>query len=395
MNIGILGTGSIARTMAAEFAKVPAFRCEAVCSRQQATGDALAQQFGIPKVYTDYDAMLADPDIELVYIATPNSLHYAQTRAALLAGKNVLCEKPFVPTVAEADELIALAKEKHLFLFEAITTAHHPNYALAKQYLDDIGSLRIVSCTFCQYSSRYDALLSGQVPPVFDPACCGGALMDLNLYNVHFVVGLFGEPMLVSYHPNLYRNGIDTSGILLLEYPDFICQCTSRYDALLSGQVPPVFDPACCGGALMDLNLYNVHFVVGLFGEPMLVSYHPNLYRNGIDTSGILLLEYPDFICQCTGAKDCAAPGSVQLIGDAGRILIEPGSSNCQKLRLVRPGQEDICSEYSESPWFYEVAEIAMILALKDYDACYAALKKTRQVVTVLEAAREDAQLGF
>ena len=108
MNIGILGTGSIARTMAAEFAKVPAFRCEAVCSRQQATGEALAQQFGIPKVYTDYDAMLADPDIELVYIATPNSLHYAQTKAALLAGKNVLCEKPFVPTVAEADELIAL-----------------------------------------------------------------------------------------------------------------------------------------------------------------------------------------------------------------------------------------------------------------------------------------------
>ena len=132
MNIGILGTGSIARTMAAEFAKVPAFRCEAVCSRQQATGEALAQQFGIPKVYTDYDAMLADPDIELVYIATPNSLHYAQTKAALLAGKNVLCEKPFVPTVAEADELIALAKEKHLFLFEAITTAHHPQLCTCK-----------------------------------------------------------------------------------------------------------------------------------------------------------------------------------------------------------------------------------------------------------------------
>lgn len=71
MNIGILGTGSIARTMAEEFAKVPAFRCEAVCSRQRATGEALAQQFGIPKVYTDYDAMLADPDIELVYIAPP------------------------------------------------------------------------------------------------------------------------------------------------------------------------------------------------------------------------------------------------------------------------------------------------------------------------------------
>lgn len=321
MNIGILGTGSIARTMAAEFAKVPAFRCEAVCSRQQATGEALAQQFGIPKVYTDYDAMLADPDIELVYIATPNSLHYAQTRAALLAGKNVLCEKPFVPTVAEADELIALAKEKHLFLFEAITTAHHPNYALAKQYLDDIGSLRIVSCTFCQYSSRYDALLSGQVPPVFDPACCGGALMDLNLYNVHFVVGLFGEPMLVSYHPNLYRNGIDTSGILLLEYPDFICQCT--------------------------------------------------------------------------GAKDCAAPGSVQLIGDAGRILIEPGSSNCQKLVVNRKGKEPYVSDISDTPWRYEVISISNFLIVPQDAVKERRIRAMRSAVAVLEAARKDAHLDF
>ena len=100
------------------------------------------------------------------------------------------------------------------------------------------------------------------------------------------------------------------------------------------------------------------------------------------------------------GPSGCGKSALINMLAgyetpDAGSILIEPGSSNCQKLRLVRPGQEDICSEYSESPWFYEVAEIAMILALKDYDACYAALKKTRQVVTVLEAAREDAQLGF
>ena len=229
MNIGILGTGSIARTMVAEFAKVPAFRCEAVCSRQQATGEALAQQFGIPKVYTDYDAMLADPDIELVYIATPNSLHYAQTRAALLAGKNVLCEKPFVPTVAEADELIALAKEKHLFLFEAITTAHHPNYALAKQYLDDIGSLRIVSCTFCQYSSRYDAFCAGETPTSFDPARAGGALMDLNVYNISYVVGLFGEPNQVHYTANIER-GIDTSGILTMDYNSFRAVCMAAKD---------------------------------------------------------------------------------------------------------------------------------------------------------------------
>ena len=116
MNLGILGTGSIARTMAAEFAKVPAFHCAAVCSRQKATGEALARSFGIPKVYTDYDAMLTDPDIELVYIATPNSLHYAQTKAALLAGKNVLCEKPMATSAAEAEAMLDAAKKagKHL-----------------------------------------------------------------------------------------------------------------------------------------------------------------------------------------------------------------------------------------------------------------------------------------
>ena len=262
MNIGILGTGSIARTMAAEFAKVPAFRCEAVCSRQQATGEALAQQFGIPKVYTDYDAMLADPDIELVYIATPTSLHYGQTKAALLAGKNVLCEKPFVPTVAEADELIALAKEKHLFLFEAITTAHHPNYALVKEHLPDIGPLRIVSCTFCQYSSRYDAFCAGDVQPAFDPACAGGALMDLGVYNVSFIVGLFGEPNQAKYTANMER-GIDTSGILTMDYSGFKavsiaakdCAAPARYIIQgTKGYILQKSTPNYCGGVTFHPN---------------------------------------------------------------------------------------------------------------------------------------------
>ena len=173
---------------------------------------------------------------------TPNSLHFEQAKAALLAGKHVLCEKPIVPTLAQLDELLGLAEERHLHLLEAITTIDHPNYGLAKLFAKEIGDIKTVSCTFCQYSSRYDALLSGQVPPVFDPACCGGALMDLNLYNVHFVVGLFGEPMLVSYHPNLYRNGIDTSGILLLEYPDFICQCTGAKDCAAPGSVQLIGD---------------------------------------------------------------------------------------------------------------------------------------------------------
>jgi len=320
MNIGILGTGSIARTMAAEFAKVPAFRCEAVCSRQQATGEALAQQFGIPKVYTDYDAMLADPDIELVYIATPNSLHYAQTKAALLAGKNVLCEKPFVPTVAEADELIALAKEKHLFLFEAITTAHHPNYALVKQYLDDIGSLRIVSCTFCQYSSRYDSLISGKLPNVFNPEFAGGALMDINLYNIHFLVGLFGKP--------------------------------DR------------------------------------------IEYFAGTHENGIDTHGILILQFGDIICQCSGSKNTTCENNVQIMGEKGYIHVSPGSSNCQNSRLIlRDSECSFCQK--ETPWYYEIQELTRIVQSNDYERCYQLLENTEIVVDILEKARKSAHLSF
>ena len=320
MKLGILGTGKIVREFLPWLAEHTPFTVQAICSTERSAelAQSLCGQYGVPQHTTNFLELLQWVDV--VYIAVPNLQHVRYARVALEAGKHVIVEKPLAPTAAQTEELVNLARHKKVFLFEAITTQYLENYAKIRELLPRIGTVKLVQCNFSQYSSRYDAFCAGDVQPAFDPACAGGALMDLGVYNVSYIVGLFGEPNQAKYTANMER---------------------------------------------------------------------------GIDTSGILLLEYPDFICQCTGAKDCAAPGSVQLIGDAGRILIEPGSSNCQKLRLVRPGQEDICSEYSESPWFYEVAEIAMILALKDYDACYAALKKTRQVVTVLEAAREDAQLGF
>lgn len=320
MKIGIVGTGSIAQTMTAEFQRA-GLACIAVCSRRAETGQAMAEKFGIPKVYTSLSAMAEDPEAELVYIATPNSLHYAQTKTALLAGKHVLCEKPFVPAAAQAQELAALARERGLLLFEAITTAYHPNYARAKRYLKEIGPVKAVCCTFCQYSSRYDALLAGQTPPVFDPAFCGGALMDINLYNIHFAAGLFGAPSAVHYYPNR----------------------------------------------------------------------HPN----GIDTSGVLVLEYPGFVCSCTGAKDSAARNSAQIIGSRGSIRIEPGASNCRTLTLTRRGGDEETSEYTESPWFYEVRGLLPLLERRDADACRAALEQTNRVVSILEAARRDAGLGF
>lgn len=321
MRIGAIGTGAIAKSMIPEFQRSDVLQCTAIYSRKEETGRAIAEQFGIPKVYTSLDAMLADPEIDMIYVGTPNSVHFGQAKAALLAGKHVLCEKPFTPTAAEARELIALAKEKHLFLFEAITTAHHPNYALIREQLPALGPVKLAVCTFCQFSSRYPALLAGKVSPVLDPAFCGGALMDINLYNIHFVVGLFGAPE-------------------------------------------------------------KVH-------------YYPNLHSNGVDTSGTLILEYPGFVCQCVGAKDCAARNSAQIIGENGRMEVTPGSSNCQSLEIALRGQEPQYTVYEENPWYYEVQDIGRILASGDYEACYAALETTLKVVTVLEQARKDASLGF
>ena len=222
MKLCAIGTGAISKSMIPEFHRSSVLECVAVCSRGEETGKAIAEQFGLEKVYTSLDAMLADPEIEMVYIGSPNAIHYSQTKAALRAGKHVLCEKPFAPTEEEAAELIALAKEKKLFLFEAITTAHHPHYAVVKEKLPLLGRIKLVMATFCQFSSRYPALLAGKVSPVLDPAYKGGALMDINLYNIHFTVGLFGAPENIRYRANLHSNGVDTSGVLTMEYPDFL-----------------------------------------------------------------------------------------------------------------------------------------------------------------------------
>ena len=321
MNLCAIGTGAITKSMLAEFQRSDVLRCTSIYSRKEETGRAMAEAFGLERVYTDFDVMLADPAIDMVYVASPNSIHYGQTKAALLAGKHVICEKPFAPTVAEAEELIALAKEKGLLLFEAITTAHHPHYGFVKENLPKLGKLKVVSATFCQFSSRYPALLAGKPSPVLNHAFAGGALMDINLYNIHFVVGLFGAPKSVRYFPNCHESGVDTSGMLVLEYEDFLCQCT--------------------------------------------------------------------------GAKDCAARNGVQIIGEDGYMEITPSSSNCQTVELHLRGQEPVSVHLPENPWYHEVQDIGRLVAAKDYDYCYKALETTRNVVEVLEKARAYAGFNF
>ena len=173
------------------------------------------------------------------------------------------------------------------------------------------------------------------------------------------------------------------------------CQYSSRYQALLDGKNPNVFNPQFAGGALMDLNLYNIHFAVGLLGAPVSVKYLAKLHSNGIDTHGIALLEYPGFFCQCAGAKDGQAQNQIQIVGEKGYMKITPSASNCQCLEICLRGQEPEIFQCPENGWYYEMEALARMVKEKDLEGCYRLLETSCQVVRVLEAARKDAGLPF
>ena len=221
MKLGILGAGMIVREFLPWLTGPESpFKVEALCSTERSAEEAqaLCGQYGVARHTTRYDELLSLVDV--VYIAVPNVLHVKYTRAALEAGRHVIVEKPMAPTAAQAEELAELARSKKLFLFEAVTTQYQDNYAKLREMLPKVGAVTMVQCNFSQYSSRYDAFCAGETPVSFDPECAGGALMDLNVYNISYIVGLFGEPNQVHYLANMER-GIDTSGILTMEYNSF------------------------------------------------------------------------------------------------------------------------------------------------------------------------------
>lgn len=229
MKIATIGTGSIVEWFMGAATQIDGADLYAVYSRSQETGKKLADKFHVQNIYTNLEEMLANPEIDCIYVASPNSLHFEQSKQALLANKHVICEKPFTSTLKQVDELIALAKERNLCLFEAIVTIHMPNYLAIKQNLGKLGNIRMVQCNFSQYSSKYDKFLAGETPNVFSPAFSGGALSDINIYNLHFVMNMFGKPKDVQYFPNMQRD-IDTSGVLLLSYEGFQAVCIGCKD---------------------------------------------------------------------------------------------------------------------------------------------------------------------
>ena len=229
MNLGIVGAGMIVKDFLSFTHELPEIKLEAIVARNIKNLKNLQNTYNIKQIYTDLDECLSSPSIDTIYVAVPNNLHYLVAKKALEAGKNVICEKPFTLNYHETVELFELAESKNLILIEAITNQYLPNYLEIKENLSQIGNIRLVECNFSQLSSRYEAFKKGIIAPVFDKNQGGGVLGDLNIYNIHFVVGLFGAPKNSEYYPNIVRE-VDTSGILILEYDEFKVVCIAAKD---------------------------------------------------------------------------------------------------------------------------------------------------------------------
>ncbi|GAB2711624.1 putative dehydrogenase [Microbacterium marinum] len=232
MKLAVIGAGQIVADFLPHASAVEGLTVTAILGtpRSREKLDRLAAEFGIPTAHTDYDECLADPEVDTVWIALPNALHFDHARRALLAGKNVICEKPFVLRAAELAELRQLATERDLILVEAISNQYLSNVEWIRQNVGRLGDLRVVQCEYSQYSSRYDAFREGKVLPAFDPAMGGGALLDLGIYTLHIVVGLLGCPESVDYAAHMER-GVDTSGVVTLRYGDLTAVCVCAKDS--------------------------------------------------------------------------------------------------------------------------------------------------------------------
>ena len=229
MNLGIVGAGMIVKDFLSFSHELPEIKLEAIVARNIENLKNLQNTYNIKQIYTDLDECLSSPRIDTIYVAVPNNLHYSVAKKALEAGKNVICEKPFTLDYHETVELFELAESKNLILIEAITNQYLPNYLEIKENLSKMGNIRLVECNYSQLSSRYEAFKKGIIAPVFDKKQGGGVLGDLNIYNIHFVVGLFGAPKNSEYYPNIVRE-VDTSGILILEYDEFKVVCIAAKD---------------------------------------------------------------------------------------------------------------------------------------------------------------------
>ena len=214
MRVGIIGAGWIAEKAAITLNGLEHCEAYAIASRSKEKADAFAEKWKMRKAYGSYSELIADPDVDLVYVATPHSHHYDVTREALLAGKPCLVEKAFMANHHQAKDIVELAREQKVFLAEAIWTRYQPVVAMMRQLIASrIGTPRLVTATL-GYSM-------GDKPRIMRADLCGGALLDLGVYALNFV-RMFFDADIVSLTSQCVKSqtGMDLTNAMTLVLRD-------------------------------------------------------------------------------------------------------------------------------------------------------------------------------
>ena len=223
MKVGIIGTGWIAEKAAITLNGLTECEAYAVGSRSQETADAFAKKWNIPRAYGSYSELIADPDVDLIYVGTPHSHHYDVTKEALLAGKPCLVEKAFMANARQTEDIIKIAREHGVFLAEAIWTRYQPAVKMIRDLITSrrIGAPRLVTATL-GYSM-------GNKERIMRPDLCGGALLDLGVYALNFA-RMFFPADIVSIDGTCVKSdtGMDLTNAMTLVLSDgMLCNLQS------------------------------------------------------------------------------------------------------------------------------------------------------------------------
>lgn len=213
---GILATGKIAHAFAADLAQVDGARLTAVGSRRLDSAQAFAQQYGAAAAHGSYEELVNDPDVDVVYIATPHALHLENARIAFEAGKHVLCEKPLTLRTSDAEEMVRLARQHDRFLMEAMWMACHPVIRELRERLatGEFGTPRQV------HAELGFKVQAGPDDRMFDPALGASALLDMGIYPLTFAHLMLGAAESLASTAVLSDRGIDQDVAIAGRYPN-------------------------------------------------------------------------------------------------------------------------------------------------------------------------------
>lgn len=294
MKFATIGTSPICQSFINASKLVKNMTHSAVFSRNENTGADFAKKNGVEKVYTSLSKLADDPEIDSVYIASPNVFHYEQSKIFINAKKNVLVEKPAATTLPQMEELYELSDKNGVIYAEAIMSIHTEGFKALQSAVLQAGKIYSANINFSQLSSKYPLYEAGENPNIFNKNMHTGCLMDIGVYNLYLAAALFGEPEKIISDAVFLQNGCDAAGSAILKYKDFLA-------SLNYSKVGQGFAPSEIIGDKSTVSVNSVSQCTGI--EIINKSEKKTVYPDGVSKETVMSGE-ADFFERICRSKD-------------------------------------------------------------------------------------------